>query len=221
MSQLSNSRGNNGDSDRSISTDQVGNPSARSAGKSAASKQISVETMWDESGFPRRHKGFHFEKDALNERWKSWHRQITSQLLTVGTSWLLHGPSGSGKTQLSTECARDVTFAGSSSYYIPFNWMGLEIDSAHQPAATQTVATYGRKLLSPRLLVVDSISFSTAEKPHLDFLANLVGMRHDNCLDTIIVSSDETESFYDVIASSVLQKMKTNDGIVKFSWNPF
>lgn len=190
-----------------------------SAGNS--SKTLSTETMWDESGFPRRHKAFKIDKDALNERWRSWHRQISSQLMGEGTSWLLGGDSHSGKTQLATECARDVTLSGLSSYYIPFNWMGLEIDSAKQPAATQTVATYGRKLLSPRLLVIDEISFSDASKEHLQFLSNLVCMRHDNCLDTILVTSEDLDAITDKINNSLAQKIRTNDGFVKFGWSSF
>lgn len=221
MSQLPNGRGNNGDMERTTASDQGAVASQRSSSKAGGSKGLSIETIWDESGFPRRHKSFNAEKDALNERWKSWHRQISSMLLMDGSSWLLCGKPHSGKTQLATECGRDVTNASSSCYYIPFDWMGLEIDSAQQPAATQTVATYGRKLLSPRLLVIDNIEFQNVNQSHLQFLGNLVTMRHDNCLDTIMVTANEVELVNDHLPGSIKQKINSNDGFVKFGWDGF
>ncbi len=222
MSQLPNGRGNGGGNLERTAGMEPGTPSSpRTAGAAPASKSLSQETLWDESGFPRRHKAFDVANEALNERWKSWQRQISSQLISIGSTWILHGSTNTGKTQMATECARDVCHAGSTVYYLTFNWMGLEVDSTAQPAATQTAATYGRKLLGPRLLVVDDVNPSYAAANHLQFLANLVSMRHDNCLDTILLSGEETESLESRLPSIILQRSRLNDGLVRFSWSRF
>lgn len=178
-------------------------------------------TLWDESGFPRRYKAFNVDSDAMNERWRSWQRQIASQLLTQGSTWFLIGPSRTGKTQLATECARAVCQSGQSSFYLPFIWLALELDSTSQPAATQTSACYFRKLLSPSLLVLDDISLSSASSPHLIFLFNLIILRHDHCLDTLVLSRDNFDSFTSHFHSSALSRSKLNDGIIHASWPSF
>lgn len=220
MSQLPNGRGNNGGLERGAGFES-GNQSAPRTPSSPGSKSLSPETLWDESGFPRKHKSFNVENDALNERWKSWQRQVTSHLLTTGSTWIFAGLSGTGKTQMATECGRAVCKAGSSAYYLPFSWMGLEIESTSQPAATQTVATYGRKLLSPRFLVIDDLSLAETSATHMKFLTNLIAMRHDNCLDTVILSTDDMEVLHEKLPPVVLHRCQVNDGFVKFAWSHF
>ena len=188
--------------------------------------QRQVLERFDHANFPERQAKWAKAERAgkqqpENTEWRKHWQRVKAGLCGDGVILAFIGGRGTGKTQLAACAGLHVCERWHAQYWRAAS-MFARIKSSYQPSAKESERDVLNDLTKPRLLVVDEIGECNATEWEGRALANIVCQRHDECLDTILVSNHQSaEDFARAVGDSITDRIAQGGGVFAFTWPSF
>ncbi len=155
-----------------------------------------------------------------NADWKRYWQHVKARLDGAGVTLAFIGGRGTGKTQLATCAGRHVCLQGHSARYWRAAFLSENIKRGWDDKATESERKTLASVLRVRLLVVDEIGERNETEWERRNLTNIVCQRHDDSLDTILISNHDPDEFAPCVGDSIADRI-AGAGVLVFHWQSF
>lgn len=146
-----------------------------------------------------------------------------SNLLLRGAVILLCGKRGTGKTQMATNLCVQIgqTTDPEKIRYATAAEISMMIRSTFGSASTISEVDAMKKILSPKILVIDECQERAQSAFEDQRLSQIVDRRYGAMVDTILIANLMPNELSKELGSSIMSRANECGGVVVCDWNSF
>lgn len=144
----------------------------------------------------------------------------TRSILGDGFTRAIIGSRGTGKTQLGVELMYDVTAIHKPALYCTTLWFLLELRATYRKDSKETEIDVLERYIRPSLLILDEFGKRGETDWENNMLFQLLDQRHQNLVDTLILSNETKAQFEIAAGPSLNRRIDETGGLLDTSTWP-